>query len=67
MAIADVYDALVSKRVYKDAMTFSQADSIIIEGMGRHFDKQLEKYYIAARPAIEAYYQKTNNETKGVA
>ncbi|MCR5323864.1 MAG: HD domain-containing protein [Lachnospiraceae bacterium] len=67
MAIADVYDALVSKRVYKDAMTFSQADSIIIEGMGKHFDKQLEKYYIAARPAMEEYYQKMNEESEDVA
>ncbi len=67
MAIADVYDALVSKRVYKDAMTFSQADSIIIEGMGRHFDKQLEKYYVAARPAMEEYYRKMNEEADEVA
>lgn len=67
MAIADVYDALVSKRVYKDAMTFSQADSIIIEGMGKHFDKQLEKYYIAARPAIEAFYQQMNDESENIA
>ena len=67
MAIADVYDALVSKRVYKDAMTFSQADSIILEGMGRHFDKQLEKYYVAARPAMEEYYRKMNEEAEDVA
>ena len=57
MAIADVYDALVSKRVYKERMSFEQADSIIMEGMGKHFDKRLEPYYIAARPAFEAYYQ----------
>ncbi len=34
MAIADVYDALVSKRVYKERMSFEKADSIIMEGMG---------------------------------
>ncbi|MCR5330529.1 MAG: HD domain-containing protein [Lachnospiraceae bacterium] len=62
MAIADVYDALVSKRVYKDAMSFSQADQIIMEGMGRHFDRNLEKYYVAARPAIESYYSSLNEE-----
>ena len=56
MAIADVYDALVSKRVYKDKMSFKQADSIIMDGMGKHFDKNLEKYYVAARPKLEAYY-----------
>ena len=56
MAVADVYDALVSKRVYKDRMSFEKADSIMMESMGRHFDKRLEKYYVAARPGIEAYY-----------
>ncbi len=58
MAVADVYDALVSKRVYKDAMSFEKADSIMMESFGRHFDKQLEKYYIAARPQLEDYYSK---------
>lgn len=56
MAIADVYDALVSKRVYKEKMSFEKADSIIMDGMGKHFDKRLEKYYVSARPKLEAYY-----------
>ena len=56
MAIADVYDALVSKRVYKEKMSFEKADGIIMEGMGTQFDKQLQKYYVAARPEFEAYY-----------
>ena len=56
MAIADVYDALVSKRVYKDSLSFEDADKIIMEGMGRHFDDRLKKYYIAARPNLEKYY-----------
>ena len=56
MAIADVYDALVSKRVYKDSMSFEEADRIIMEGMGTQFDKKLEKYYVNARPRLEKYY-----------
>ena len=56
MAIADVYDALVSKRVYKEKMSFEQADKIIIEGMGKHFDPKLQKYYEHARTKLEAYY-----------
>lgn len=56
MAIADVYDALVSKRVYKEKMSFADADRIIMEGMGNQFDKQLEQYYVAARPKLEEYY-----------
>ena len=57
MAIADVYDALVSKRVYKEAMSFEKADSIIMDGMGKHFDASLKPYYVSARPKLEAYYR----------
>jgi putative two-component system response regulator len=38
MAIADVYDALLSKRVYKPAMMPDEARLKIIEGAGTHFD-----------------------------
>jgi putative two-component system response regulator len=57
MAIIDVYDALVSKRAYKDKMSFEDANKIIMDGMGSHFDKRLEPYYIAARPKLEQYYR----------
>ena len=57
MAIADVYDALVSKRVYKESMSFEAADRIIMEGMGKHFDPQLESCYKSARPHLEEYYK----------
>ena len=56
MAIADVYDALVSKRVYKAEFSFEQANKIIIDGMGKQFDPGLEKYYLQAREKIEKYY-----------
>lgn len=56
MAIADVYDALVSKRVYKEKMSFEEADKIIKESMGSQFDPGLSKYYEAARPMLESYY-----------
>lgn len=38
MALADVYDALISKRVYKDAMPHEEAVEIIRAGYGTHFD-----------------------------
>jgi putative two-component system response regulator len=38
MAVADVYDALTSKRCYKDAMTHQQATDIIVADSGTHFD-----------------------------
>jgi putative two-component system response regulator len=59
MSIADVYDALVSKRAYKERMSFEEADRIILEGMGTQFDKRLEPYYVAARPKLEQYYRES--------
>ncbi len=41
MAVADVYDALISRRVYKDGMSHEQAVQIIIEGSGKHFDSDI--------------------------
>ncbi len=57
MAIADVYDALVSKRVYKEAFDFEKADRIILEGMGTQFDPSLRSVYEQARARLEDYYR----------
>jgi len=43
MAVADVYDALISKRVYKDAFSRETAEGIILEGSGSHFDPEIVK------------------------
>ena len=41
MAVADVYDALISRRVYKPPFTHGKAVSIMSEGRGTHFDPDL--------------------------
>ncbi|GGY20090.1 HD-GYP domain-containing protein [Paludibacterium paludis] len=41
MAIADVYDALISRRVYKPPMTHREAVNLIRENSGRHFDPDM--------------------------
>lgn len=41
MAVADVYDALISKRVYKPAFPHEKAVAIILEGKGSHFDPDM--------------------------
>jgi putative two-component system response regulator len=38
MALADVFDALISRRVYKEAMPFGQVKDLIVAERGRHFD-----------------------------
>ena len=47
VAVADVYDALVSKRVYKSGMTHEQAGDIIREGAGQHFDPRVVEAFNA--------------------
>ena len=54
MAIADVFDALISKRVYKGAMPPEEARTIIAEGKGRHFDPDLTQIFLDDFPAFEA-------------
>jgi response regulator RpfG family c-di-GMP phosphodiesterase len=46
MAVVDVYDALISERVYKAAMSHSQAVEIIASESGRHFDPNLVEVFL---------------------
>ncbi|MDQ1331924.1 MAG: cyclic di-GMP phosphodiesterase [Thermodesulfobacteriota bacterium] len=41
MAVADVYDALICRRVYKEGMPHEKAFRIIVEGKGSHFDPDM--------------------------
>jgi response regulator RpfG family c-di-GMP phosphodiesterase len=63
VAIADVFDALVSKRVYKDAMPVEKALNIIEEGRGTHFDPNLVDAFLSKFSDIhfpdDLYGQKT--------
>lgn len=45
MAVADVYDALICRRVYKDGMPHEKAVRIICEGSGTHFDPDIVKAF----------------------
>ncbi len=56
MAIADVYDALVSKRCYKKAMSFDTAARIMLEGMGTQFDPNMYNVFLDCREQLEKYY-----------
>lgn len=57
MAIADVYDALVSERCYKKAMSFEEANKIMCESMGTHFDPALQPIFSGCRERLEDYYR----------
>jgi len=47
MTLADVFDALISKRIYKQAFSFEQAKNIIIEERGKQFDPELCDIFIS--------------------
>jgi len=47
MALADVFDALISRRVYKKAMSYDQVQDIIREGRGKHFDPDIVDAFFA--------------------
>jgi len=49
MAVADVYDALISRRVYKEGMPHEKAVDIILEGRGSHFDPDVVDAFMALK------------------
>lgn len=52
MAVADVFDALVSVRSYKKGFSFEKAMEIIEEGSGNHFDPQVVKAFMDASDEV---------------
>ncbi len=62
VAIADVYDALVSFRCYKEKMSYAEAFDTIVSGMGTQFDPKLKKYFINCHKEFEAYYDSCENK-----
>ena len=54
MAIADVFDALISKRVYKAAIAFSEVHKIMQEGRGSHFDPDIIDNFLSGYEEFEA-------------
>jgi putative two-component system response regulator len=52
VAVADVYDALTTRRVYKPAFTHEKAKAIIVEGSGTHFDPNVVEAFLAVEDEI---------------
>ena len=53
MAVADVYDALTTRRVYKDVTPHEQTIKIIVDGKGRHFDPNVVDAFAAIADEFE--------------
>jgi putative two-component system response regulator len=58
MAVADVYDALISERIYKSAIPHDRAVQIIFQGRGAHFDPDMVDAFIEIQPEIQAIAQR---------
>ena len=54
MALADVYDALISCRIYKDGMRHEDAVSIIAQGRGTHFDADIVDAFLRIQDQFQA-------------
>jgi putative two-component system response regulator len=54
MALADVYDALISRRVYKEGMPHDKAVDIIVEGRNSHFDPDVVDAYLVIQDQFKA-------------
>lgn len=62
MAIVDVFDALSSKRVYKDAYSLDETFDIIEKSAGSHFDPTLVDAFLSVRSEIEEKFKEINQE-----
>ena len=58
MAVADVYDALISRRVYKEGMPHEVAVTIIIAGKGQHFDPDMVDAFVEIQEEFRAIAQR---------
>jgi putative two-component system response regulator len=54
MAVADVYDALISERVYKKAFTHDRARQLIVAGRGQHFDPDVVDAFLTEEAQFQA-------------
>ena len=61
MAVADVFDALVSRRSYKEPMTFEKAMEIIREGSGTHFDPNVVEAFLQAEDEVRKVAERHRN------
>ena len=67
MALADVYDALISRRIYKPAMSHAQAAEIIVAGRGQHFDPDVVDAFLAIQDEFQAIARRFADAEAGAA
>lgn len=66
VAVADVFDALTSKRPYKEAFSFDKAMEILIASKGKHFDPCIIDCVVKHKDKIYQIYQQFHNNSDSV-
>ena len=64
MAVADVFDALVSKRSYKEGFPIEKAFAIIEEGIGTHFDPLVARAFLHAQDKARTVAERSNEKKR---
>jgi putative two-component system response regulator len=54
MALADVFDALISRRVYKEPIPLAETEQIIVAGRGKHFDADVVEAFLKLKTEFAA-------------
>jgi len=65
VAVADVYDALINKRVYKAAYDHPMARSIILQGIGSHFDPMVVEAFLHCEQEFKQIFEKFRDSVDG--
>ena len=63
-ALADVFDALTSKRPYKEAFSIEKSNRIIEQGRGNHFDPEVVDAFFSIQDQILDIQNKYQDEKK---
>jgi len=67
MALADVYDALISRRVYKDGMSHEAAFEIIVASKGSHFDPDMVDSFVLIQEEFRAIALRFSDSDQDIA
>lgn len=62
MALADVFDALISRRSYKEPFPYATAREIVLEGRGKHFDPAMVDAFLRTEAQWQAVVEKYGEE-----
>ncbi|MBI1248169.1 response regulator [bacterium] len=64
VAVADVYDALTTRRIYKEAFSTEYAEQVILESSGKHFDPRIVEAFEKCKKEFARFVQIYSDETE---